>query len=76
MAKKNQITKSRTTKKCRCNVCNQVANAQVGTSHVFCKGMSLDILSRLPNGFRNMTNPIQAAKAVWVSFEESNGVAS
>lgn len=70
MAKKNQVTKSRTTKKCQCDVCGQISNAQPDTRHVFCKGMNLEILARMPGKFRGMTNPLRAAKATWKEYVE------
>lgn len=70
MAKKNQNTKARTTKKCQCSICGQIANAQANTPHVFCKGINLEILSRMPGRFRSMTNPQRAAKAVWLEYVE------
>lgn len=70
MAKKNQNTKSRTTKKCQCSVCGQIANAQEGTVHFYCKGIHLDILSRMPDNFKNLTNPGKAAKSKWLPYAE------
>jgi hypothetical protein len=65
MAKKNQNTKNRTTKKCQCSICGQIANATVGTAHFYCKGLPLDMLARMPGKLRNMTNPLRAEKAKW-----------
>ena len=68
MAKKNQVTKARTTKKCQCSICGQVSNAVEGTRHFYCKGLPLDMLARMPDKFRNMTNPIRAEKSMWVEY--------
>lgn len=68
MAKKNQTTKSRTTKKCQCNVCGQIANAQEGEVHFFCKGVHPDMVARLPDRFKGMTNPTRAARSQWVAY--------
>lgn len=65
MAKKNQNTKSRLVVKCKCNICGQIANAQSGTAHIYCKGMPLDMLARMPDKFKNITNPQRAALAKW-----------
>ena len=70
MAKKAQNTKSRTTKKCQCDTCGQVSNAQEGMVHFYCKGIHADIIARLPAGFQKMTNPTKAARSKWVLFIE------
>lgn len=68
MAKKNQNTKARTTKKCQCSICGQVSNAVEGTRHFYCKGIPADMLARLPDKFKGMTNPTRAAKSMWVEW--------
>lgn len=66
MAKKGQNTKSRTTSKCQCSTCGQVANAQEGTEHFFCRGIHQDIIARLPDSFKDITNPSKKGK--WVKY--------
>lgn len=75
MAKKNQNTKSKSVVKCQCNTCGQIANAQEGTTHFYCKGIHQNILSRMPDNFKNLTNPIKAAKSKWVKLEAAKAVA-
>lgn len=70
MAKKNQNTKSKSTVKCKCDTCGQIANAQEGTVHFYCKGINLEILSRMPDKFKGLTNPGKAAKSKWLRYEE------
>lgn len=68
MAKKNQNTKSRTTKKCQCSICGQISNAVEGTVHFYCKGIHHEILARMPDKFKGMTNPKRAAQSRWVAY--------
>lgn len=74
MAKKNQNTKSRSTVKCQCSTCGQVANAQEGTPHHFCRGFHLDIIARMPPAFKDICNPSRKGK--WVKFQEPAQAAS
>lgn len=70
MAKKAQKTKSCVTVKCQCNTCGQIANAQEGTVHFYCKGIHQDILARMPPKFKGMTNPTKAARSKWLAYVE------
>lgn len=70
MAKKAQKTKSKSTVKCQCNTCGQIANAQEGTVHFYCKGIHQDILARMPDAYKKMTNPTKAARSKWLAYVE------
>jgi hypothetical protein len=70
MAKKNVNTKSKSksTVKCQCSTCGQVANAQEGSGHFYCKGIHQDIIDRMPAKFKGITNP--SKKGTWVKHVE------
>jgi hypothetical protein len=68
MAKKGQHTKSKSTVKCQCSTCGQVAHAQEGSEHFYCKGIHGDIIARMPPQFKDITNPSKKGK--WVLHVE------
>ena len=65
---KNKHTKSKVTVKCQCSRCDQIATAQEGTIHHYCKGIHPKILAMLPESFKDMTNPTR--KGTWKAYVE------
>lgn len=63
MAKKSKSTKSKSTVKCQCSRCEQVAFAQEGTVHYYCQGIDPKILAMLPPALKGITNPTR--KGTW-----------
>lgn len=63
---KNKNTKSKTSVQCKCSRCDQVATAQEGTIHHYCKGIHPRILASFPEPFKGMTNPTK--KGTWQKY--------
>ncbi len=72
MAKKGQKTKVCTLAACVCSRCGQRANAQPGTGHFFCSGMSAEYLANLHPSMRGkITNPKRKGSWVVVTVEQA-----
>lgn len=65
---KNKKTKSKVAVKCQCSRCDQIAHAQEGTVHHYCKGIHPSIIAMLPNSMKDLTNPTK--KGTWKVFVE------
>lgn len=65
---KNKKTKSKPAVKCKCSRCDQIANAQEGSLHHYCKGIHPKIIAMLPASMKDLTNPTRKGK--WEKYEE------
>lgn len=70
MSKKKIKTKP--TIKCMCTRCDQVAFAQEGTTHQYCRGIHPNIVAMLPDSMKDLTNPTK--KGTWAQWVEPKKV--
>lgn len=53
--------------KCICSTCLQVANIEVGSEHIDCIGIDINVLQSLPSSMKGLVNPLRKGK--WMKYE-------